>query len=124
MSWLTEATAFQITHIFLGPVFSVPLQHHQLFWLLNRQHAQHHGINRTEDSGVGTDPKRQRSNYDCRKSRSFAQHTSGITQVLKKGLDEMKAAGFTVSFFGLGNAAKMNPCRLTCLLLRHTLTAF
>ena len=56
---IAKAAAFQVFHIFFRPLAGMPLQHHQVLRLFHRQHAQHHGINRTENGGVGPNAQRQ-----------------------------------------------------------------
>ena len=71
-------------HDALGPPFRCPGEQNKLPRILNRQHLQQHGVNQTEDRGVGANAEGERQNSHQREAGTLRQHPCPVTQILNQ----------------------------------------
>src|SRR3954469_7378487 len=102
---IAKTAAFQVLYVLLRPLACVPFQHHELLRLFYGQHTQHYCVDGAENGSICANAQRQRNYNYSRESRNAAKHSQGITEVLEKSLNKVQAAGFTVCFCRLCDAA-------------------
>src|SRR5262245_22997747 len=82
------------------------VQTNQALRFRQRQRTPEHGIHIAEDSSVCADTERQRHNRNDCESRTIAQSSQAVPDVLQQWIEETGAANVAASLFGESDASE------------------
>ena len=88
------------------PFQSSDPEFHQLLRILDRKRAQHHGIEKAEDGGVGADAEGQRDERDNRDGRGAQHRAQSVTGILQKCFQPTPAPCHMALLLDAGNVAE------------------
>ena len=100
-------------------VLSLETYLHELLRTLDRQHAQHHGVDHAENRGVHADAERKRERRDSGKARTAAQLAKAVADILQKVFQVVYSAHITALLFDLFDATKLAQGCISGFLRRH-----
>ena len=92
---------------------------HQLLRTLDRQHAQHHGVDHAENRGVHANPERKRERRDSGKARTATQLANAVADILQKVFQVVYSAHITALLFDLLHCAQLTQGRVAGILRSH-----
>ena len=92
-----------------------PGEEHQVPWILNRQRSEHHGINDTENGGIGANAESKNQDGRNGKSGRPLQLAECETNVLQETLKWRPSPGFAGLFSNQCRVAESTPGRISSL---------